>query len=120
MILSRVTLASIDAAAMESVVRSPRRSLCAEIPVAVDQDVVGRHAETLQRPPCRQPLGIRHPQLVALLVGGMAHGPVLTPLRDTLEHGLALLLGEHLRVPDLVDAFVERNHGGANRQRPRP
>ena len=73
----------------------------------------GVHAEVVEGAPGGQPLGLRHAELVALLLAGVADRPGDAPVGDPIEQRLALALGEHLRVADLVDAPILGHHGGA-------
>ena len=69
MIRSRVTLARIDAAAIDRQVASPLHDAPGaaaptdEVPVAVDEDLVGLDAEPVDGPACRQLLGGGHAEL---------------------------------------------------------
>ena len=85
-----------------------------EIPLPVKQDSVGFHAEPVKRSPGRKTLRIGHPEPVTLRGRSVSDGPGATPLRNPIEEGLALRLGEHLRVSDPIDAPIPRDHGGAN------
>jgi hypothetical protein len=91
-----------------------------EVPVAVDQHAVGRETEAVDGAARRQPLRLRHAELVALLHRREADRPRPAPLADPVVQRLALDLGEQLRVADLVHAPVLREHGGPDGERPRP
>src|SRR5207237_5719885 len=73
-------------------------------------------------PPRRQLLGGRHPQLVALLLGGVPDAPGRAPVGEAVEQALPLCKGEHLGVAHLVDAPVAWQHDSTDAQRtgPRP
>ena len=123
MIRSRTTLASIEAAAIERQVRSPLISFFApptksQLPSTTTS--IRGLAQLLERPSGRQTLRIRHPQLVAFGRAGMTHGPVVAPFRHPCEHRLPLGLGEELRVSDLVDPAVARNHRDSDGERTGP
>ena len=93
-----------------------------EVPAAVDDRRVGYDGQLGDRPAGGEALRRRHPELVALDLGGVADAPRLTPRGDAIEQPLAVALGEHLRVADAVEPAVAGQHGGTDRERagPRP
>ena len=91
-----------------------------EVPRAVDEHVVRLEVQPGDGSAGGQLLGRGHAQRVALEVAGVTDRPGHAPLGDPIEHGLALALGEHLGVADLVDATVARYHRGPDAERPGP
>ena len=119
------TLATIEAAAIERQDASPFTILVTlpvpdEVPVAVEQHLVGDEAEALDGAPGGQALRLGHAELVALLGPGMTDRPGVGPVDDALVHDLALALGEHLGVTDLGQPPVLRDDHGAEGQRTGP
>src|SRR5215207_5522460 len=91
-----------------------------EVPLAVEQHAVGTQAQPLERPAGGQPLRFAHAQIVALVVGGVAHRPGRAPAGDAIEERLALLRRELLGVTHLVHPAIARQHGGTERERTGP
>ena len=119
MIRSRVTLARIEAAAIDRQRESPLDdppgdAATDEVPLAVEQDPPRCHAQPLECPPGRQPLGLAHAQLVALLGRGVADGPRRAPAADAVEQRLALVGQQLLGVADLVDPPIAGQHRGTD------
>ena len=61
----------------------------------------------------------RHPELVALDLGGVSDAPRFAPRGDPIEESLPVALGEHLRVADAVEPAIAQ-HGGADGERSGP
>ncbi len=91
-----------------------------EVPAAVDDRRVRHDGQLGDRPAGGETLRRRHPQLVALDLGGMPDAPRRAPRGDTIEQPLAVTLGEHLRVADAVEPPVAGQHRGADRERAGP
>lgn len=91
-----------------------------EVPIPINENLVGLDPEPVDGSTSRQALGRRHPQFIAFGVAGVTDRPHDTPIGDPIEQRLPFLLGEHLRVTDLIDAGVIRYDGCADTERSRP
>ena len=91
-----------------------------EVPIAIDHHPVGHQSEAIECPPGSKFLGRRHAQGVAFGRGGMTDCPGLAPPRDSIEERFPFVLGQKLRVSDLVDASISGDHRGTDRERACP
>ena len=91
-----------------------------EIPIPVEQDSIGFHAEPIERSSCRKTLRSRHAELVALCRRSVSNRRGATPFGNPLEERFALRFGQHLRITDPVHAPVPGNDGGPNGEWARP
>ena len=122
---SRVTLARIDAAAIDRHVASPltmRRVL--PPPTKSQLAVDSTRSGATPRPSIARRAASRWasdmPSSSHSSLRRVADRPRHAPVGDAVEQRLALALGEHLRVADLVDPPVPGQHRGADRSADRP